>query len=102
MLNSEQKLTLAQNSEKAERLLKLLANRYRLSILCALSEGEMSVGELELISDLSQSALSQHLAKLRDDKLVSTDKRGQMVYYRIASVEVNAILSVLYLIYCNK
>ena len=84
------------------KVVDILVNRYRLRILCALSEGKKSVGELDLICEITQSALSQHLAKLRDDKLVSSDKRGQMVYYKIASMEANAILSILYLIYSNK
>ena len=92
---------LAENAAKAEAVLKLLANQYRLRILCSLVDGEKSVSQLEEIVDLSQSALSQHLAKLRDANIVATDKRGQSVYYRLASMEVNAILSTLYLIYCK-
>lgn len=102
MLSKIQKYNMARSSEKAERLLKLLANKHRLSILCSLTEGERSVGELEEFSGLSQSAMSQHLAKLRDAKIVMADKRGQMVFYKLASVEVNAILSTLYLIYCKN
>ncbi len=101
MLSKIQKYNMARSSENAERLLKLLANKHRLSILCSLTEGERSVGELEDCSSLSQSAMSQHLAKLRDAKIVMADKRGQMVFYKLASVEVNAILSTLYLIYCK-
>lgn len=102
MLNQEQKIKMARNAEQAEGLLKLLANKHRLSILCSLTEGAKCAGELELIVDLSQSALSQHLAKLREANVVSVEKKGQMVYYKLASVEVNAILSTLYLIYCNN
>ncbi|MBF7074288.1 winged helix-turn-helix transcriptional regulator [Glaciecola sp. MH2013] len=93
---------MAQSAVAAESLLKLLANRYRLQIMCSLVDGEKSAGELEDMLDISQSAVSQHLAKLRDSKVVATEKRGQMVFYKLASVEVNAILSTLYLIYCNK
>jgi DNA-binding transcriptional ArsR family regulator len=102
MLNDNQKYNMAENAENAEKLLKLLANRYRLQILCSLATGEKSAGELESEGDLSQSAISQHLAKLRESKVVTVEKRGQMVYYKLASIEVNAILSTLYLIYCNK
>ena len=97
-----QKTNMAESAEAAESLLKLLANRFRLQILCALVEGEKSAGEIESTLDISQSAVSQHLARLRDEQVVVTERRGQMVFYRLASIEVNAILSTLYLIYCNK
>jgi len=102
MFTESQKLKMAENSEAAEALLKLLANKYRLQILCSLTDSQLSVTELESISGLSQSALSQHLAKLRQANVVTTVKDGQMVYYKLASVEINALLSVLHLIYCNK
>ena len=90
------------NAAKAEAMLKQLANAKRLMILCSLVGGEKSVGELADIVGLSSSALSQHLAKMRDAELVRTDKRGQMVYYRIHSMEAQALLSTLYLIYCKE
>ena len=102
MLDEMQKTNMAESAEAAESLLKLLANRFRLQILCALVEGEKSAGEIESMLDISQSAVSQHLARLRDKQVVATERRGQMVFYRLASIEVNAILSTLYLIYCNK
>ncbi len=89
------------NAAKAEAMLKLLANAKRLMILCHLVKGEKSVGQLADLVDLSHSALSQHLAKMRDLKIVESDKQGQMVYYRISNHEVEAILSTLYLIYCK-
>ena len=101
MLNESQNIKLAENAKQAEQFLKLLANQYRLQILCSLVAGERSVGELESLLNLSQSALSQHLAKLRESEVVATEKKGQMVYYRLASIEANAILSTLYLIYCK-
>ncbi|MBT0585573.1 ArsR/SmtB family transcription factor [Alteromonas oceanisediminis] len=101
MLSVDQKHAMADNAVKAEAMMKLLANQYRLRVLCALVDGEKSVSELEAIVGLSQSALSQHLAKLRSADVVITEKRGQMVLYKLASVEVNAILSTLYLIYCR-
>lgn len=102
MLDDKQKSNMADNAEKAEALLKLLANKYRLQILCSLSTGPKNVGDLEKESGISQSAISQHLAKLRNANVIIAQKNGQMVYYRLASVEVNAIISTLYLIYCNK
>lgn len=92
---------MAQNSEKAALLLKQLANAKRLMILCALVKGERSVGDLASTVNLSHSAVSQHLGKMKDAGLVSSDKRGQMVLYSLASMEVNALLSTLYLIYCR-
>ena len=89
------------NAAKAEAMLKLLANAKRLMILCHLVKGEKSVGQLADLVGLSPSALSQHLAKMRDLKMVEADKQGQMVYYRISNPEVEAILSTLYLIYCK-
>lgn len=87
---------------KVEAMLKLLANAKRLMILCHLVKGEKSVGQLADLVDLSSSALSQHLAKMRDLKMVEANKEGQMVYYRISAPEIEAILSTLYLIYCKE
>lgn len=89
------------NAAQAEILLKQLANANRLMILCHLVSGEKTVSELAETVGLSQSSLSQHLAKLKDSGLVSSDKRGLMVYYRICSMEAQALLSVLHLIYCR-
>ena len=83
-------------------MLKELANPSRLLILCQLIDGQKSVGELCRIVDLSQSAVSQHLARLREAGLVDTEKRGQMVYYRLCNMEAHALLSTLYLIYCKR
>lgn len=83
-------------------MLKQLANSNRLMVLCHLVSGEKTVGELAKSVGLSQSALSQHLAKLREAELVSYEKRGLSVYYRISSMEAQALLSVLHLIYCRK
>ncbi len=94
-------LTMQRNAAKAEGMLKQLANAKRLMILCSLVGGEKSVGELADIVGLSSSALSQHLAKMRDAELVDAEKRGQMVYYRNSSMEAQALLSTLYLIYCK-
>lgn len=89
------------NARKAEALLKMLANANRLMVLCHLSGQEMTVNQLAGKIGLSQSALSQHLARMRADKLVSHEKRGQQVYYRIDKPEVTALLSTLYLIFCR-
>ncbi len=89
------------NALKAESMLKMLANANRLMILCHLVKGEKSVGQLAGLVDLSSSALSQHLTKMRQQGLVESEKKGQMVYYKISNPETEAILSTLYLIYCK-
>ncbi len=91
-----------QNSAEAVKLLKAVSNERRLIILCHLLEGEMSVGEINERLDLSQSALSQHLALLRKQELVTTRKASQTVYYRIESDEVKAIISLLHQLYCTE
>jgi DNA-binding transcriptional ArsR family regulator len=91
-----------QHAAAAAALLKQMANTQRLLILCNLVATERSVGELSEMVDLSQSALSQHLAKMRLAGLVESEKKGQMVFYRLSSMEVQALLSTLYLIYCKR
>ncbi|WP_100656550.1 ArsR/SmtB family transcription factor [Alteromonas flava] len=86
---------------KAEQLLKLLANQHRLQILCCLLQSEKSVGELEETLNLSQSAISQHLAKLRHSGIVSGQRRGQKIFYQLTNIEAHAILTTLYLAYCK-
>lgn len=80
---------------EAARLLKLLANEQRLTVLCRLSGGEMSVTALGAFVDLSQSALSQHLAKLRADGLVTTRRDAQTIYYRLADPIAERLIGVL-------
>lgn len=89
------------HAAEAAAMMKQLANPNRLVILCQLVTQEKSVGELAESVGLSQSALSQHLAKMREAGLVDFEKRGQMVYYRLCSMQANALLSALYLIYCR-
>lgn len=84
----------------AAGLLKLLANESRLMVLCALAEGELSVGEINSVVDLSQSALSQHLASLREAGLVATRREAQLIYYRLADDKVTRIMQTLQSIYC--
>ena len=86
---------------EAAGFLKLLANDRRLMILCELLKGERSVGELENILGLSQSALSQHLAKLRHSRLVKTRRESQTIYYCIADPGVTRIIGALYDLYCG-
>lgn len=85
----------------AAQLLRALANEKRLMILCLLVEGERSVGELNAQLDLSQSALSQHLAVLRADGLVSTRREAQTIYYALAAGPAQRIINTLHGIYCG-
>lgn len=86
---------------QASQLLKALANEYRLLILCNLMEGEKQVAELNELINLSQSALSQHLSRLRQDGLVQTRRESQAIFYSLASTEVKRIIAVLYELYCQ-
>jgi DNA-binding transcriptional ArsR family regulator len=92
---------LERKAGEAAGLLKLLANENRLLILCRLAmAGEMSVTALVEAADLSQSALSQHLAKMRDDGLLATRRDAQTIYYRIADPNAARLLALLKDIYC--
>ena len=85
---------------RAAALMCLLGNERRLMILCQLLEGELSVGELQPRIGLSQSALSQHLAILREDGAVATRRDGQIVYYRVADPAVLRVLETLADLFC--
>jgi DNA-binding transcriptional ArsR family regulator len=94
---------LAQQAAAAAHLLKLLGNEHRLLILCFLTaRGEMTVGEMQSAVDLSQSALSQHLARLREDGLVTFRRTSQTLHYRIADARAARVLDVLKDIYCGN
>jgi DNA-binding transcriptional ArsR family regulator len=94
--------SLQQKSAEVAATLRLLANEKRLLVLCHLvGAGEMSVGALGEAVGLSQSALSQHLARLRADRLVATRREGQVLYYRISDPRIEALLAALHGIYCQ-
>ena len=85
----------------ASRLLKALGNAQRLRVLCLLVDREMSVGQInDELPDLSQSALSQHLAKLREEGLVLTRREAQTIWYTLKQGPVEQIITALYGIYC--
>ncbi len=98
---TDELLAMERNAAEAEAMLKLLANRKRLMILCHLVKEDKTVSALSKSVNLSHSAMSQHLARMRGQGLVSAERRGQEMLYQIASPEVRAILSTLYLIYCR-
>jgi ArsR family transcriptional regulator, virulence genes transcriptional regulator len=85
---------------EAEKLLKAMASRPRLMILCELLKGEQTVTALHESVGLSMSAMSQHLARLRADELVSTRRESQTIYYSLADHGATRILETLYSIYC--
>lgn len=87
---------------EAAELLKLLANDQRLIILCRLSDEELSVSELGEYVNLAQSALSQHLAKLRAQGLVATRREGQNIYYRLANPTAQKLVGALCELYGGK
>jgi DNA-binding transcriptional ArsR family regulator len=100
--NSAELKALAQQATAAAQLLKLLGNEHRLLILCFLmTRGEMTVGEIQSVIGLSQSALSQHLARLRDDGLVTFRRTSQTLHYRIADPRAARVVHVLKDIYCG-
>jgi ArsR family transcriptional regulator, virulence genes transcriptional regulator len=84
----------------AAKLLRALGNERRLMILCQLGDSERSVGELQPLVGLSQSALSQHLAVLRDEGVVATRREGQFVWYRIADPAAVRVVETLAEIFC--
>lgn len=88
------------SASDAVLLLKGLANENRLIILCLLAEGECSVGQLNQRVDLSQSALSQHLAVLREQGLVQTRRESQTIHYRLAETPALEIIKLLHDSYC--
>lgn len=93
--------TIQSNARRASALLKAMSNQHRLMILCQLVPGEKSVGELERIIGLSQSALSQHLARLRRDQMVKTRRAAQTIYYSLNGEEASAVIETLYSLYCG-
>lgn len=82
-------------------LLKAMANEWRLMILCQLAEGEKTVSELQALLGLSQSALSQHLAVLRREKIVKTRKQAQSVSYSLSGEEATRVMETLHDLFCG-
>ncbi len=90
-----------ENAGRASALLKAMSNQHRLLILCQLIPGEKCVGDLERVIGLSQSALSQHLARLRRDGLVKTRRSAQTINYSLAGEEAIAVIKTLCSLYCG-
>ena len=92
---------LAKSSQRASQFLKALANDNRLMLLCILSEGEYSVTELEEILDIRQPTLSQQLARLRADELVTTRRDGKSIHYSLSSDVARDLMEVIYKHFCK-
>jgi DNA-binding transcriptional ArsR family regulator len=90
-----------EHADEAAQLMKVLGNEQRLLILCNLIKGPLSVGELNARLDLSQSALSQHLAQLRELGAVETRREAQSIFYSLPAGPVTRVMAVLQDIYCN-
>ncbi len=93
---------MAENAKRASDFLKALAHESRLLMLCILAEGEKSVSELEQELELRQPTVSQQLARLRADGLVSTRRDGKVVYYSLASDEARTVIGAIYDVFCRK
>ena len=93
---------LAPKAAEAESFLKALANRHRLMVLCELHKGELSVTQLQEAIGLSQSSLSQHLARLREDQLVRTRRASQTIFYSLPNENVSRVISLLYDLFCAQ
>lgn len=102
MVNTAELEQLRESAVQASNMLKALGNEYRLLILCHLLGGELQVSELQSKIDLTQSALSQHLARLRHEGLVTTRRQSQAIFYSLAGEEVRRILEVLHELYCGS
>lgn len=85
----------------AAALMRALSHEARLRVLCDLVGGERTAGDLVQRSGLSQSALSQHLSRLREEGLLATRREAQSIYYRIADPRAARVLAILYEIYCK-
>lgn len=92
---------MAAAADEASELLKSLGNRHRLLILCQLTEGERSVGDLAAFLGLRDSTVSQHLSLLRRDGLVRARRDGQTIWYSVASPSARRVLETLFEIFCK-
>lgn len=99
-LTREQRAALERSASAAARLLRALGNDRRLMILCELGSGELPVAALQARVGLSQSALSQHLALLRDDGILASRRNGQAVFYRIVDRNAVKLVATLADVFC--
>ena len=102
MIGNPKLRTMSRRAEEAAGLMRALSHEARLMVLCELSGGERRVGDLVRSSGLSQSALSQHLARLREDGFVATRRDAQTIYYSVADSKVQQVVRLLFELYCGK
>ncbi len=100
--NDEPRADMREHAAEAAALMKALGHEARLVVLCTLAEGERSVGELNALVPLSQSALSQQLARLRRDGLVDTRRDAQTIYYSLRPGPADRVIRVLHELYCGE
>ncbi len=93
---------MASAAARASELMKTLGHKDRLMILCHLISGEKSVGELACLLEIPQSPLSQHLARMRKESLVTTRREAQMIYYSIASNEALRMVELMHELYSSE
>ena len=101
MAKQDAAIHMAQHAREVADFLKNLANHHRLLVLCVLLEGELSVGQINERIALSPSALSQHLAWLREAKLVATRREAQVIYYKLIDKRVTQIMALLKKLFCS-
>ncbi|RFC35017.1 MAG: transcriptional regulator, ArsR family [Candidatus Nitrotoga sp. SPKER] len=94
--------TIRESAAMVCRMLKVLANEDRLLILCQLSQGNKNVGELKELLGMQQPTLSQQLTVLREERLVTTERKGKYIVYSLASKEVTEIMGTLFQLYCKN
>ena len=100
-ISSETPTNMEQRASDAAAFLKTLAHEGRLMILCHLGTGERSVGELEGLLGIRQAAVSQMLARLRDEGLVSTRRDGKTIHYSLCDTNTEQVIGLLYSLFCN-
>lgn len=101
MLDSQNMLEIEPRMAEAARLMEMLSQPVRLKILCILLDGEQSVLKLAKQAGLSQPAMSHHLRKLREAKVVGTRRDAQTIFYSLKGAAVHSVLEVLHKLYCE-
>ena len=100
-LSPETPVDMKQSAAQAAAFLKTMAHEGRLMILCHLGAGEKSVGELESLLEIRQAAVSQMLARLRDEGLVTTRRDGKTIYYSLSDSNTEQMIGLLYSLFCK-
>lgn len=100
-MSADATVALQERADHVAGRLALLANAKRLLILCELAKGERSVGTLQAAVGLGQSALSQHLARLREAGMVDTRRESQTIFYRISDPDLEVLMAALYEAFCK-